>query len=292
MTTDAQMPELIWLIPGAGNDGETVWCDDPSPGAGMEPDDAVEYRRADLCASGQVLALTRAAGDESKAGWIISFDDLQAIRAAAGDWGYSLDLEAVEALALEVERRILAALTPAPQATCRKCGGTMQPGIAMGQTFTAGIPDDLGGDVQTMSAGGPGALIDCMKCSACGWSVTAGQSTDYYDQCACGTAKQCDVHPQPAGEAVPEAWQCKDFAEGWVTYSKQYESHVRKYHEQTGCIIRPLYAHPPQPSVSVAEAGMAALKELANTQMNISLTDWQRISSTIAAALRALKGGE
>ena len=42
--------------------------------------------------------------------------------------------------------------------------------------------------------------------------------------------------------------------------------------------------------VSVAEAGMAALKELANTQMNISLTDWQRISSTIAAALRALKG--
>ena len=98
--------------------------------------------------------------------------------------------------------------------------------------------------------------------------------------------------PQPAGEAVPEAWQCKDFAEGWVTYSKQYESHVRKYHEQTGCIIRPLYAHPPQPSVSVAEAGMAALKELANTQMNISLTDWQRISSTIAAALRALKGSD
>ena len=33
---------------------------------------------------------------------------------------------------------------------------------------------------------------------------------------------------------------------------------------------------------------MAALKELANTQMNISLTDWQRISSTIAAALRAM----
>lgn len=91
---------------------------------------------------------------------------------------------------------------------------------------------------------------------------------------------------------MPEAWQCKDFAEGWVTYSKQYESHVRKYHEQTGCIIRPLYAHPPQPSVSVAEAGMAALKELANTQMNISLTDWQRISSTIAAALRAMKGGD
>ena len=45
-----------------------------------------------------------------------------------------------------------------------------------------------------------------------------------------------------------------------------------------------------QEAVTVAEAGMAALKELANTQMNISLTDWQRISSTIATALRALKG--
>lgn len=51
------MPERIWLIPNAGNDGETVWCDDPAPGADMDPDDAVEYRRADLCASGQVRAL-------------------------------------------------------------------------------------------------------------------------------------------------------------------------------------------------------------------------------------------
>ena len=75
-----------------------------------------------LCASGQVRALTRAAGDESKAGWIISFDDLQAIRAAAGDWGYGIHLEAVEAIALDVERRILAALTPAPQVDSEHCG--------------------------------------------------------------------------------------------------------------------------------------------------------------------------
>ena len=77
--------------------------------------DKTRFIRSDLCASGQVRALTRAAGDESKAGWIVSFDDLQAIRAAAGDWGYGIDLEAVEAIALDVERRILAALTPAPQ---------------------------------------------------------------------------------------------------------------------------------------------------------------------------------
>lgn len=66
---------------------------------------------ADLCASGQqVRALPRAVGDDRKAGWTLSFEDLQDIRAAAGDWGYTLDLEAVEAIALEVERRILAAL--------------------------------------------------------------------------------------------------------------------------------------------------------------------------------------
>lgn len=44
----AEMPKWIWLIPDAGNDGETVWCDDPAPGVGMDPDDAVEYVRADI----------------------------------------------------------------------------------------------------------------------------------------------------------------------------------------------------------------------------------------------------
>lgn len=72
---------------------------------------AATYTRSDLCASGQqVRALPRAVGDDRKAGWTLSFEDLQDIRAAAGDWGYTLDLEAVEAIALEVERRILAAM--------------------------------------------------------------------------------------------------------------------------------------------------------------------------------------
>ena len=54
--------------------------------------------------------------------------------------------------------------------TCRKCGGEMGPGIAMGQTYT-GSPDDLGGDVVTMSAGGPGEVIRVRKCRDCGHSV-------------------------------------------------------------------------------------------------------------------------
>ncbi len=56
---------------------------------------------------------------------------------------------------------------------CKRCGGIMRPGIAMGQTWSAGIPDFPGQDAcVTMSPGGPGRVIDCMKCEACGWSQT------------------------------------------------------------------------------------------------------------------------
>ena len=64
--------------------------------------------------------------------------------------------------------------------TCKQpgCGGEMRPGIATGQTFTAGAPDFHDSDVVTLNAGGPGAVIDCMKCSACGWSVTKGDGDE------------------------------------------------------------------------------------------------------------------
>ena len=56
---------------------------------------------------------------------------------------------------------------------CKRCGGIMRPGIAMGQTWSAGIPDFPGQDTCiTMSPGGPGRVIGCMKCEACGWSQT------------------------------------------------------------------------------------------------------------------------
>lgn len=60
-------------------------------------------------------------------------------------------------------------------AECRKCGGAMRPGVAIEQTYSAGAPD-FPGDTHgvTMSPAGPGQLIDCSKCEACGWSVTAG----------------------------------------------------------------------------------------------------------------------
>ena len=58
--------------------------------------------------------------------------------------------------------------------TCRHCGGTMHPGKALAQTLmgTPDFPSDK--TATTLSPGGPGEMIDCMKCEACGWSVTEG----------------------------------------------------------------------------------------------------------------------
>ena len=57
--------------------------------------------------------------------------------------------------------------------TCKRCKADMTPGKAIEQTFT-GSPD-FAGDVRgvTMSPGGAGKLVDCLKCPECGWSVTA-----------------------------------------------------------------------------------------------------------------------
>ncbi len=54
---------------------------------------------------------------------------------------------------------------------CRKCSGKMINSIAIEETCT-GIPDFPGGDVVTVSPGGPGKLIKVKKCSRCGWSVS------------------------------------------------------------------------------------------------------------------------
>lgn len=50
----------------------------------------------------------------------------------------------------------------------------MQPGIAL-QSTLAGIPDFAGGEVCTVSPGGPGRLIDCLKCADCGYSTSGYQ---------------------------------------------------------------------------------------------------------------------
>lgn len=55
-----------------------------------------------------------------------------------------------------------------------KCGGEMRPGIAM-QSTVVGSADFPGGEAVTLTEGGPGRLVDCWKCSDCGWSYTKGE---------------------------------------------------------------------------------------------------------------------
>ena len=68
--------------------------------------------------------LKRAPVDEAKAGWVLDMELLKELRSDAGDWGCSLDLEAVEAIALEVEKRLRAQQPAAPVSgvTVREAG--------------------------------------------------------------------------------------------------------------------------------------------------------------------------
>lgn len=57
--------------------------------------------------------------------------------------------------------------------TCRHCHTPLTPGIAMGQTYVGGVPDFPGENtISTISAGGPGVVVQVLKCQKCGWSVT------------------------------------------------------------------------------------------------------------------------
>lgn len=55
---------------------------------------------------------------------------------------------------------------------CPRCGGRMGKGRALVSTMTIGTPDFSGSEVVTMSPGGPGRLIDVLKCRECGQSLT------------------------------------------------------------------------------------------------------------------------
>lgn len=53
--------------------------------------------------------------------------------------------------------------------TCPRCGYELLAGQALAQTHT-GSPDFIGGPVVTLSYGGPGKIIPCLKCPTCGYS--------------------------------------------------------------------------------------------------------------------------
>lgn len=70
---------------------------------------------------------------------------------------------------------------------CKTCGGVMRQSKALLDTIV--VPPDFAGDTaeildprdvhrrpdlvgRTMSAGGPGLMVDCFKCENCGRSIT------------------------------------------------------------------------------------------------------------------------
>lgn len=73
--------------------------------------EAIAY---EVCAALPAEGLERAREDEAKVGWTLDMELLKELRSAAGDWGYSLDLEVIEAIAIEVENRLHAQQPAAP----------------------------------------------------------------------------------------------------------------------------------------------------------------------------------
>ena len=104
--------------------------------------------------------------------------------------------------------------------------------------------------------GHPDADPDCECC------LGDGLQADGETLCPCIDARKANIAaqtitpaPQPAGEAVPVAWQRrKPGRADWQDIQPEYANEQRRL----GYEVRPLYAHPPQPSEAVTEAGRCA----------------------------------
>ena len=84
--------------------------------------------------------------------------------------------------------------------------------------------------------------VDVRKCQTCqgfGWIKNA------LNKCP-----NCAIPPACQQEAVPVAWRCKDYADGWIVYGNKAQAEL--YQAYTGCLMEALYVHPPQPSEAVA----------------------------------------
>jgi hypothetical protein len=61
---------------------------------------------------------------------------------------------------------------------CKRCAGEMREGVAIAPTWVLGLPDFPGDPPfspgQTVTFGGPGKLIACLKCKECGYSTSKG----------------------------------------------------------------------------------------------------------------------
>ena len=70
-----------------------------------------------------------------------------------------------------ISEKILRNSTDDSVIKCIKCKIPMKNGIAI-QNTVVGVPDFIGGNVITLSHGGPGKIIEVLKCPECGHSIS------------------------------------------------------------------------------------------------------------------------
>jgi hypothetical protein len=74
------------------------------------------------------------------------------------------------------------------------------------------------------------------------WATEGGchESTLAYNYALEGWLASARTHTARALQPEPVAWRCKDYADGWILF--QFEQNARRYQEETGCLMQPLYA--------------------------------------------------
>lgn len=112
--------------------------------------------------------------------------------------------------------------------------------------------------------------------------------------CTCNEpwCKACASAPTPATPTAQEAvaWRCKDYADGWILYGNKAQAEL--YQACTGCLMEALYAHPPQPSETVAEKALLR-RAVDLIKGDLTGVEWKRACNVfVEDALRALKGGD
>jgi hypothetical protein len=170
---ERELAETRAVIARQAEDNAQIYQQNQAIAAGfLQMREALEYfaslkltdgTYADKCC----VAVAALSIDTKPAEQIVAGIKAQALREAAdefdNDGEYAGHVIHLRRLADELESK------------CRKCGGNMIAGKAIQQTLT-GTPDFPGDDhAVTLSPGGSGKLIDCLKCEKCGWSVTDGR---------------------------------------------------------------------------------------------------------------------
>lgn len=284
MGVKQESPDRDALVVGIAQiiDHPSVYMGGPSRNSLRIATEIVKHHRADLCASGQqVRALEWDEIDDGKA-FRALLPIIGSVRVepygCCGWWEVLWSMpgqcdklipdvfdnpdEAKAAAQADYERRILAALTPAPQAEEEKA------------------------DMVTIPEGNPdlnlAAWMDIRRTQIGPWADYLIREVGKLES---EIARMRTATPT-AQEAVPVAYQVAMSDGRWGTIFHHPDKPLGEH--------RPLYARPPQPSETVAEALKLASARLQRLALEIPSTTSLRAAAFKWAdeALRALKGGD